>query len=119
MLTGCRKDVQKGEKNTIVTSYNRNFTGRNDANPATHAFVTSPELVTALAISGDLSFNPLTDHITAADGGYYTLPSLHLPLPIIDHTMAADGTCKISAHTSLQLPHTLFISPTSYPSSLH
>lgn len=39
-----RKDVAKGEKNTIVTSYNRNFTGRNDANPATHAFVTSPEV---------------------------------------------------------------------------
>ena len=39
-----RKDVKKGEKNTIVTSYNRNFTGRNDANPATHAFVASPEV---------------------------------------------------------------------------
>lgn len=39
-----RKDVKKGEKNTIVTSYNRNFTARNDANPATHAFVTSPEV---------------------------------------------------------------------------
>ena len=63
-----RKDVKKGEKNTIVTSYNRNFTGRNDANPATHAFVTSPELVTALAIAGDLSFNPETDELTGADG---------------------------------------------------
>lgn len=40
----CRKDIKKGEKNTIVTSYNRNFTGRNDANPETHAFVTSPEV---------------------------------------------------------------------------
>ena len=39
-----RQDVKKGEKNTIVTSYNRNFTGRNDANPATHAFVASPEV---------------------------------------------------------------------------
>lgn len=63
-----RKDVKKGEKNTIVTSYNRNFTGRNDANPATHAFVTSPELVTALSIAGDLSFNPQTDFLTASDG---------------------------------------------------
>lgn len=43
-LTFYRKDVKKGEKNTIVTSYNRNFTARNDANPATHAFVTSPEV---------------------------------------------------------------------------
>ncbi len=60
--------MKKGEKNTIVTSYNRNFTGRNDANPATHAFVASPELVTALAIAGDLGFNPETDSLTAADG---------------------------------------------------
>ena len=65
-----RKDVKKGEKNTIVTSYNRNFTGRNDANPATHAFVTSPELVTAMVISGDLSFNPLTDELTGTDGKF-------------------------------------------------
>jgi len=63
-----RKDVPKGTKNTIVSSYNRNFTGRNDANPQTHAFVTSPELVTALAIAGDLSFNPLTDELDGADG---------------------------------------------------
>lgn len=47
-----RQDTKKGDKNTIVTSYNRNFTGRNDANPATHCFVTSPELVTALSIAG-------------------------------------------------------------------
>ncbi|XP_076448239.1 aconitate hydratase, mitochondrial-like [Babylonia areolata] len=70
-----RKDVKKGEKNTIVTSYNRNFTGRNDANPATHAFVTSPELVTALAIAGDLSFNPETDELTGADGKKFKLNS--------------------------------------------
>jgi aconitate hydratase len=63
-----RTDVAKGEKNTIVTSYNRNFTGRNDANPATHAFVTSPDLTTALAFAGSLSFNPLTDTLIGADG---------------------------------------------------
>lgn len=45
-----RQDVKKGEKNTIVTSYNRNFTGRNDANPATHAFVASPEVSRSAAI---------------------------------------------------------------------
>ena len=44
VFTFFRKDVKKGEKNTIVTSFNRNFTARNDANPATHAFVTSPEV---------------------------------------------------------------------------
>ena len=43
-FSSCRTDVKKGEKNTIVSSYNRNFTGRNDANPATHAFVASPEV---------------------------------------------------------------------------
>ena len=48
-------------KNTIVTSFNRNFAKRNDGNPNTHAFVGSPELVTALAIAGDLTFNPLED----------------------------------------------------------
>lgn len=65
-----RKDVKKGEKNTIVTSYNRNFTGRNDANPATHAFVTSPELVTALSIAGTLNFDPTKDALKGADGKY-------------------------------------------------
>ena len=48
-------------KNSIITSFNRNFTKRNDGNPNTHAFVASPEIVTALAISGDLKFNPVTD----------------------------------------------------------
>lgn len=57
-----------GEKNTIVSSFNRNFTGRNDANPATHAFVTSPELVTALSLAGRLDFDPRHDTLTAADG---------------------------------------------------
>lgn len=70
-----RKDVKKGEKNTIVTSYNRNFTGRNDANPATHAFVTSPELVTALSIAGTLDFNPLTDELKGSDGKKFKLSS--------------------------------------------
>ncbi|KAF6775793.1 hypothetical protein AHF37_04363 [Paragonimus kellicotti] len=68
-----RQDVKMGEKNTIVSSYNRNFTGRNDANPATHAFVTSPDLVTALALAGDLSFNPLTDELTDANGKKFKL----------------------------------------------
>ncbi|XP_030263353.1 aconitate hydratase, mitochondrial-like [Sparus aurata] len=68
-----RKDVKKGEKNTIVTSYNRNFTARNDANPATHAFVTSPEIVTAMAIAGTLDFNPETDYLTAPNGEKFKL----------------------------------------------
>ena len=56
------------EPNTIVTSYNRNFAKRNDGNPKTHAFVGSPELVTALVLSGDLGFNPATDTLTNEDG---------------------------------------------------
>ena len=56
------------EKNSIVTSYNRNFARRNDGNPATHAFVASPELVTAFAIAGDLTFNPEKDTLIGADG---------------------------------------------------
>jgi len=72
-----RKDVKKGEKNSIITSYNRNFTGRNDANPATHSFVASPEIVTALAFAGDLRFNPMTDSLTGKDGKKFkfTAPS--------------------------------------------
>ena len=56
-----RHSDDPNKKNTIVTSFNRNFAKRNDGNPNTYAFVGSPELVTALAISGDLSFNPLKD----------------------------------------------------------
>jgi len=63
-----RQNVQKGEKNTIVTSYNRNFTGRNDANPATHCFVTSPEMTVALTLAGSLEFNPVKDSLTCPDG---------------------------------------------------
>jgi len=63
-----RTDVPKGEKNTILSSYNRNFARRNDGNEATHAFVTSPEIVTALSIAGSLSFNPLTDTLQDKNG---------------------------------------------------
>ncbi|OYU85440.1 MAG: aconitate hydratase [Flavobacterium sp. BFFFF2] len=56
-----RTGADKGEKNTIVHSFNRNFSKRADGNPNTHAFVTSPEMVAALAISGRLDFNPITD----------------------------------------------------------
>jgi aconitate hydratase len=59
--------------NTIVTSFNRNFAKRNDGNPKTHAFVTSPEMVTALALGGRLDFNPLTDALLNEDGQEVTL----------------------------------------------
>jgi aconitate hydratase len=63
-----RVGAEKQEKNTIVHSFNRNFAKRADGNPNTFAFVGSPELVTALAIAGDLSFNPLTDTLTNDKG---------------------------------------------------
>ena len=63
-----RVGSEKQERNTIVHSFNRNFAKRADGNPNTFAFVGSPELVTALAIAGDLSFNPLTDTLTNANG---------------------------------------------------
>ena len=59
----ARKGAEKEEKNTIIHSFNRNFAKRADGNPNTYAFVSSPELVTALAISGDLTFNPETDYL--------------------------------------------------------
>jgi len=77
-----RTDVPKGEKNSIITSYNRNFTGRNDANPATHAFVASPDIVTAMVFAGKLSFNPLTDTIPGPDGkGFKFSPPKGQELP--------------------------------------
>ena len=63
-----REGADKQEKNTIVHSFNRNFSKRADGNPNTHAFVTSPEMVAALAISGNLGFNPLTDTLTNDKG---------------------------------------------------
>lgn len=63
-----RMGAEKQEKNTIVHSFNRNFAKRADGNPNTFAFVASPELVTALAIAGDLTFNPLTDTLVNEKG---------------------------------------------------
>lgn len=68
-----RKGAEKGEVNTIVHSFNRNFSKRADGNPNTHAFVASPEMVTALAIAGNLTFNPLTDKLVNEDGEHVML----------------------------------------------
>ncbi|ORX63926.1 aconitate hydratase [Basidiobolus meristosporus CBS 931.73] len=72
-----RQDVKKGEKNSIITSYNRNFTGRNDGNPATHSFVASPEIVTAMSFAGDLRFNPLKDELTDSNGKKFKFTPPH------------------------------------------
>jgi aconitate hydratase len=69
----ARHSTDPGKKNTIVTSFNRNFAKRNDGNPNTHAFVGSPEIVTALAIAGELTFNPITDSLKNSEGEQVTL----------------------------------------------
>ena len=68
-----RPELKKDESNTIVTSFNRNFPGRNDGHRNTMNFIGSPEMVIALALGGNLSFNPLEDELTAADGTKFKL----------------------------------------------
>ncbi|KAJ5243963.1 aconitate hydratase [Penicillium chrysogenum] len=74
-------DVQGKEKNSVISSFNRNFIGRHDSNPATHSFVTSPEMVTAFAYSGRLDFNPLTDSIPVGDSSFQFTPPTDCELP--------------------------------------
>ncbi|KAL4954725.1 aconitase family-domain-containing protein [Aspergillus filifer] len=77
-------DVRGKEKNSVISSFNRNFVGRHDSNPSTHSFVTSPELVTAFAYAGSLDFNPLTDTIKVpgSSGGELQLrPPVSQELP--------------------------------------
>lgn len=96
-----RHDVAFGEKNSILTSYNRNFSGRNDANPGTHSFVASPEIVIAFSLSGHLKFNPMRDTLTNDQGQLIKLEPPHgeeLPKKGFDQgelgyiQPAADGT---------------------------
>ena len=79
----ARPGADRNEKNTIVHSFNRNFSKRNDGNPNTHAFVTSPELVTALAISGRLDFDPINDMLINEKGEKVKLdPPTGYELPV-------------------------------------
>lgn len=80
-----RHDVSQGEKNSIITSFNRNFSGRNDDNPGTHAFVASPEVVVAFALAGKLTFNPLTDTLKNEQGEEIKLQ------PPTGHELPANG----------------------------
>ncbi|KAH0362592.1 hypothetical protein KCU65_g7905, partial [Aureobasidium melanogenum] len=84
-----RTEVAKGEPNSVVSSYNRNFVGRHDGNPATHSFVTSPEVVMAFAYSGSLTVNPLLEPITTENGTsfQFTPPTAdELPQKFADST---------------------------------
>ncbi len=78
----ARHNADKQERNSIITSFNRNFAKRNDGNPNTFSFVASPEIVTALAIAGDMTFNPITDTLTNENGEQVKLDEPHgLELP--------------------------------------
>ena len=87
-----RHDVKDGEKNSILTSYNRNFSKRNDGNSATHSFVASPEIVTAFALAGTLIFNPLTDTLVNDKGEIIKLDEpVGLELPSNGFEKGEDG----------------------------
>jgi aconitate hydratase len=68
-----RDDIKQGEKNAIVTSFNRNFRGRNDSNSETESFISSPEITVAMGLAGRLDFDPLHDELTGADGKKFKL----------------------------------------------
>jgi aconitate hydratase len=87
-----RSDVEKGQKNSILTSYNRNFPRRNDGNPATHAFIASPEVVTAYALLGSFELDPIHEGIPLDDGGSLTLePPQAAELPESGFTGGGSG----------------------------
>ncbi|TVR78513.1 MAG: aconitate hydratase [Chitinophagaceae bacterium] len=82
-------------KNSIITSFNRNFAKRNDGNPNTHAFVASPEVVTAFALAGRLDFNPMTDTLTGKDGVEFRLEEpVGIELPPKGFTVEDNGYQK-------------------------
>ena len=87
-----RPELEKNEKNSIVTTFNRNFPGRNDGQRTTLNFIGSPEMIIALALGGKLSFNPLKDDLIAADGSKFKLkpPSIAPEVPK-DGFMIPDG----------------------------
>ena len=87
-----REGSEKQEKNTIIHSFNRNFSKRADGNPNTHAFVASPEIVAAIAISGDLGFNPLTDSLINKDGEAFKFsPPQGDELPLLGFSVEDNG----------------------------
>lgn len=107
-----RVGAEKQEKNTIVHSFNRNFAKRADGNPNTFAFVTSPEIVAAIAIAGDLSFNPLTDTLTNNKGEQVKLdPPKGDELPVNGYAVEDAGYQKPAEDGS----HVqVIVSPTSH-----
>jgi aconitate hydratase len=106
-----REDIAAGEANSIVTSYNRNFSGRNDGNAATLAFIGSPEVVVAMALAGRLDFDPRRDTLTAPDGRAVRLaPPTGEELPKLGLNMSLAGCTEPPADGSRVR---LEVSPTS------
>ena len=88
----ARHSDDPNRKNSIITSFNRNFAKRNDGNPNTHSFVASPEIVTAMALAGRLDFNPLTDKLTNSSGDEVLLdPPQGAELPADGFDIDEDG----------------------------
>ncbi len=109
-----RDGADKGEKNTIVHSFNRNFSKRADGNPNTHAFVGSPELVTAIAISGNLAFNPLTDTLINEDGVAVKLdPPTGNELPPLGFDVKDAGFQAPADSPEARAASSVLVSPTS------
>ncbi|MCL4641184.1 MULTISPECIES: aconitate hydratase [Olivibacter] len=107
----ARHGAEKKERNSIITSFNRNFAKRADGNPNTHSFVASPEIVTALAISGSLLFNPLTDTLTNEKGEQVKLDEPQgLELPVKGFAVE-DAGYQAPAEDGSQVQ--VIVSPTS------
>jgi aconitate hydratase len=87
-----RHSNDPNRQNTIITSFNRNFAKRNDGNPNTHAFVASPEIVTAMALAGELTFNPLKDELTNMKGEKVKLKEpAGIEMPVKGFAVEDDG----------------------------
>ena len=104
--------VTRGDSNAILSSYNRNFKGRNDGNPSTMNFLASPEIVTAMSYAGSTTFNPLTDTLTTPSGGSFRFsPPTGSELPLAGF---AQGNSAFMPTAGVPDPsHPVLISPTS------
>ncbi len=101
-----------GQANTILTSYNRNFPARNDGEATTMNLIGSPEIVTAMALAGRLSFNPMTDMLTAADGSQFKLEPPK-PAPEVPEQDFAQGTSSYEAPPASGVDIELTVNPNS------
>lgn len=86
-----RDDIKQGEKNTIVTSFNRNFRGRNDSNNETLAFIGSPEIVTAMGLAGRIDFNPITEELVGPKGKVKLTPPVAPEVPTKGYVADTEG----------------------------